>query len=139
MSVRVAVIGAGIMGSDHARIMAEDLPGAHLQVVCDASEERARNVADALGASDVATDAMETVARPDVDATLIASPDETHAALAIAAIEAAKPTLCEKPLAPTSGGMPRGDGGRSAGRTRPGPDGIHASIRSVLRCNEGRA
>ena len=102
MSVRVAVIGAGVMGSDHARIVAEDLPGAHLQVVCDAREDRARSIADALGASDVATDAMETVMRDDVDAILIASPDETHAPLSIAAIRAAKPTLCEKPLAPTA-------------------------------------
>ncbi len=90
------------MGSDHARIIAEDLPGAHLQVVCDASEDRARSVADAVGASDVSTDAMKTVVRDDIDAVLIASPDETHAPLAIAAIQAAKPTLCEKPLAPTS-------------------------------------
>lgn len=90
------------MGSDHARIVAEDLPGAHLQVVCDAREDRARSVADALGASDAATGAMETVVRKDVDAVLIASPDETHAPLAIAAIQAAKPALCEKPLAPAS-------------------------------------
>ncbi len=102
MSVRVAIIGAGIMGSDHARIIAEELPGAHLQVVCDAREDRARSVADALGASDVATDAMASITRRDVDAVLIASPDDTHAPLAIAAITASKPTLCEKPLAPTS-------------------------------------
>jgi myo-inositol 2-dehydrogenase/D-chiro-inositol 1-dehydrogenase len=40
MSVRVAVIGAGTMGADHARIAAGDLPGAVLQVVCDASGAR---------------------------------------------------------------------------------------------------
>ena len=102
MSVRVAVIGAGVMESDHARILAEDLPGAHLQVVCDASTDRARSVADALGASDAATDAMATLMRSDVDAALIASPDETHAPLSIATIQASKPILCEKPLAPTS-------------------------------------
>ena len=90
------------MGSDHARILAEDLPGAHLQVVCDASRDRAHGVADALGASDATTDAMATVVRDDVDAALIASPDETHASLSIAAIQASKPILCEKPLAPTS-------------------------------------
>ena len=90
------------MGSDHARILAEDLPGAHLQVVCDASRDRAHGVADALGASDATTDAMATVVRDDVDAALIASPDETHAPLSIAAIQASKPILCEKPLAPTS-------------------------------------
>jgi len=35
MTQRIAVIGAGLMGADHARIVAQDLPGAVLQVVCD--------------------------------------------------------------------------------------------------------
>jgi myo-inositol 2-dehydrogenase/D-chiro-inositol 1-dehydrogenase len=102
MTVRIAVIGAGIMGADHARIVAGDLPGAILQVVCDPSQERARNVAAECGAADVASDPLATIARSDVDAVLIASPDETHATLALAAIEAGKPVLCEKPLAPSS-------------------------------------
>ena len=102
MTVRIAVIGAGIMGADHARIIAGDLPGAVLQVVCDASPERARTVAEECGAKDVATDPVATIARSDVDAVLIASPDETHAPLTLAAIEAGKPVLCEKPLAPSS-------------------------------------
>ena len=40
--------------------------------------------------------------RPNVDAVLIASPDATHKALTLACIEARKPVLCEKPLAPTA-------------------------------------
>ncbi|MER8550850.1 Gfo/Idh/MocA family oxidoreductase [Mesorhizobium sp. M0976] len=102
MSIRIAIIGAGIMGADHARIVAEDLPGANLQVVCDASPERAQKVARDCGATDVATDPVETIQRSDVDAVLIASPDETHAPLSLAAIEAGKPVLCEKPLSQSS-------------------------------------
>ncbi len=102
MSSRIAVIGAGIMGADHARIIAEDLPGATLQVVCDASAERARAVAEAHGAHDVATDPDAAIRRRDVDAVLIASPDQTHAALTLACIETGKPVLCEKPLSPDS-------------------------------------
>lgn len=102
MSVRIAVIGAGIMGADHARIVAGDLPGATLQVVCDASAERARAVADETGAVDTATDPLAVIARTDVDALLIASPDDTHAPLTLAALEVGKPVLCEKPLAPAS-------------------------------------
>ncbi|TCM75999.1 Gfo/Idh/MocA family oxidoreductase [Rhizobium sp. BK068] len=98
MSIRIAIIGAGIMGADHARIVAEDLPGATLQVVCDAAPERARKIAEECGAADVAADPVETIRRSDVDAILIASPDETHAPLSLAAIEAGKPALCEKPL-----------------------------------------
>jgi len=46
MTIRIAVIGTGIMGADHAKIVAEDLPGACLQVVCDTDAVRARKVAD---------------------------------------------------------------------------------------------
>lgn len=102
MTVRIALIGAGIMGTDHARIIAEDLPAAKLQVVCDASFERARAIADASGAADAATDPVAAIGRNDVDAVLIASTDETHAPLTLAAIGAGKPVLCEKPLAQTS-------------------------------------
>ncbi|MCF3935232.1 Gfo/Idh/MocA family oxidoreductase [Acuticoccus sp. M5D2P5] len=102
MSTRIAVIGAGVMGADHARILASEVAGAVLQVVCDQDAERAEAVAEATGAVHAATDAAATVIREDVDAVLIASPDKTHAALTIAAIERGKPVLCEKPLAPTS-------------------------------------
>ena len=98
MGIRIAIIGAGLMGADHARILSEDVPGATLQVVCDASAERARAVADASGAADVATDPVAAIRRTDVDAVLIASPDETHAPLSLAAIATGKPVLCEKPL-----------------------------------------
>ncbi|QFY60444.1 myo-inositol 2-dehydrogenase [Rhizobium grahamii] len=98
MSVRVAVIGAGIMGADHARIVAQDIGGAVLQVVCDASRDRAKSVADECGALDVSTDPRDVIRRDDVDAILVASPDETHASLCLASIDAGKPVLCEKPL-----------------------------------------
>ena len=102
MTIRIAVIGAGIMGRDHARIFAEELPGATLQVICDASEPRARAVADEFGALGVATDAAAVIARADVDAVLIASPDFTHAPLSLVCIAAGTPVLCEKPLSQSS-------------------------------------
>lgn len=102
MTIRIAILGAGIMGADHARIVSGDLSGAELRVVCDAFPERAKAVADECGAFDVSSDPMEVIARRDVDAILIASPDETHASLSIAAIAAGKPVLCEKPLAQSS-------------------------------------
>lgn len=102
MSVRVAVIGAGIMGADHARILASELPGAELRWICDADEARARKVAEATGARQVSTDPLAVIAAADVDAVLIASPDATHTALTLACLQARKPVLCEKPLAPSS-------------------------------------
>ncbi len=102
MTIKVAIIGAGIMGADHARIIAFDLPGTVLQVVCDASAARARAIAEETGALHVTSDPIATILRSDVDAVLIASPDDTHADLTVAAVQAGKPVLCEKPLAPNS-------------------------------------
>ena len=90
------------MGADHAGIVARDLPGATLQVVCDMDGARARSVAESLGAADVATDPEVVIARSDVDAVIVASPDFTHAPLSMACIRAGKRVLCEKPLSQSS-------------------------------------
>lgn len=98
MTTRIAVIGAGQMGADHAKIVCEDLPGVCLQVVCDMDIARARRIADAYEANDVANDPELVITRDDVDAVILASPDFTHAPLSLACIEAGKRVLCEKPL-----------------------------------------
>ena len=103
MTIRLGLIGAGIMGADHARILSEQMPGVSLQFVCDADAARARAVADASGALHVATDPLAVIADKAVDAVLIASPDHTHAALTKACVELGKPVLCEKPLSQDSG------------------------------------
>jgi myo-inositol 2-dehydrogenase/D-chiro-inositol 1-dehydrogenase len=65
----------------------------------DIDRERAEAVAAECGDTRVHTDASALIADADVQAVLIATPDATHAELAIACIEAGKPVLCEKPLA----------------------------------------
>ena len=102
MTTRLAVIGVGVMGLDHARIVAEKLSGATLQVVCDMNEVRARSVADALDVAYATTDPEITISRDDVDAVILASPDFTHASLCKACIAAGKKVLCEKPLSHSS-------------------------------------
>ncbi len=102
MSVRVGIIGVGVMGADHARTLATQVPGATLQAVYDADAARAASVAQETGAATVAKDPVALINDAAIDAVLIASPDTTHAALTGAAIAAGKPVLCEKPLAPTA-------------------------------------
>ena len=102
MSVRVGIIGVGVMGADHARVLASHVPGAVLQAVYDADPARAKAVADGTGARSVAAEALALVRDPNVDAVLVSSPDATHKALTLACLEARKPVLCEKPLAPTA-------------------------------------
>ncbi len=102
LTTKIAVIGAGLMGADHAGIVAQDMPGATLQVICDKDAGRAKSVADAYGAGDVDTDPEAVIARGDVDAVIVASPDFTHAPLSKACIAAGKRVLCEKPLSQSS-------------------------------------
>jgi myo-inositol 2-dehydrogenase / D-chiro-inositol 1-dehydrogenase len=101
MSLRVGVIGAGAMGADHVRTLTRSVPAARVSTVFDMDRERAQVVASsAFGVA--AGSAESLIGSDDVDAVIIASPDFTHAELALACLEAGKPVLCEKPLAVTS-------------------------------------
>ncbi len=102
MSIKVALIGTGIMGMDHARLFAEDLPNVELHTICDVDAARAKMVADQFGAKNVLTNPEAAATSSDVDAVVIASPDQFHAPLTKAAIQAGKYVLCEKPLSPSS-------------------------------------
>ena len=97
MTLRVGVIGTGLMGAEHVRLLREETAGASVVAVCDADAARAKSVAE--GAASF-TDPLALITDPGVDAVVIASPDATHASLALACIAAGKPVLCEKPLAP---------------------------------------
>lgn len=101
MSLGIGIIGAGIMGADHARIVAGQVSGAHLAAISDISEVRAEAAAAGSGAR-VLADGLALIADPAVDAVIVAAPDATHAALVLACLAAGKPVLCEKPLAVTA-------------------------------------
>jgi myo-inositol 2-dehydrogenase/D-chiro-inositol 1-dehydrogenase len=96
MSVGVGVIGTGVMGAEHARLVGREIPGAHLAGVFDADAARAQVAA--AGAT-VFPDPRSLITSDRVDAVIIASPDGTHAELTLACLEAGKAVLCEKPLA----------------------------------------
>ncbi|MEL6984262.1 MAG: Gfo/Idh/MocA family oxidoreductase, partial [Actinomycetota bacterium] len=100
MNIRIAVLGAGNIGTDHATNLATTVSGAEVSVIFDVDGDRANEVAAAVGARAVTSDA-EAIGADDVDAVLIASPDRFHAEQVMACFEADKPMLCEKPLAVT--------------------------------------
>jgi len=102
MTVRVGLIGVGVMGADHARTIVSHVPGASLHAIYDADAKRAKAIATECGAETVAASPQALIGDKNIDAVLIASPDSTHGALTMACIAAGKPVLCEKPLAPTS-------------------------------------
>ena len=97
MTIRFGLIGCGIMGADHARILGSDIAGAELVAMHDMDMSRATAVS--AGNCRVHSTAEALVADQGVDALIIASPDGTHAPLTLAAIAAGKPALCEKPMA----------------------------------------
>lgn len=99
-ALRVGVVGCGVMGTDHARLLARQVSGAELTRLTDLDPGRASALAEELGAS-TSPDGPALVAEDDVDAVVVASADATHAALVLAAASAGKPVLCEKPLAPS--------------------------------------
>ena len=96
--LRVGLIGAGGMGALHAANLLKHAPGVALALVMDADPARSIDLARRLR-SIACLDAEQLIA--NVDAVVIASPDETHAPLVLAAIAAGKPVFCEKPLAVT--------------------------------------
>ncbi|MDJ0458848.1 Gfo/Idh/MocA family oxidoreductase [Arthrobacter sp. NQ7] len=100
MTVRIGIIGAGVMGADHARTLHESVSGATVTAIADPLIERAQAVAAATGATCFGS-AEELIASSFVDAVLIASHDSAHADQVISCLEHRKPVLCEKPLAPS--------------------------------------
>lgn len=99
MSLGIGVIGAGVMGAEHARILREETRGAHLAAVSDTDRSRAEAAA---GGARVFEHPADLIADPGVDAVMIVAPDALHAKLVRACLAAGKPVLCEKPLAVTA-------------------------------------
>jgi dTDP-4-amino-4,6-dideoxygalactose transaminase/predicted dehydrogenase len=97
--IRFGVIGLGIMGREHARVIASK-PVFKLAAVTDIAADVGRKVAADLGARWFAT-ADELIRSGEVDAVVIATPHWQHAELAIRALGAGLHVLCEKPLTVT--------------------------------------
>jgi myo-inositol 2-dehydrogenase/D-chiro-inositol 1-dehydrogenase len=101
MTVRVGVIGVGMIGQDHIRRITEVLSGGAVAAVTDVDAGRAARVAAGLPGAVVHPAAEDLIASRDVDAVLVASWGPAHEEQVLAAIGAGKPVFCEKPLAPT--------------------------------------
>lgn len=94
--MRFAVFGCGDIGAQDAFALAS-AEGATLAVCFDPHEALAKDVAEQYGAA-VAGSVEEALARDDVDAVIIATPHDTHEELAVAAMNAGKHVLLQKPL-----------------------------------------
>ncbi|MGA2135440.1 MAG: Gfo/Idh/MocA family oxidoreductase [Bryobacteraceae bacterium] len=103
-SLNIGLVGYGFMGRTHSNAFAKvnqffDLPYRPvLRAVCARDAAKVSAFAEQWGYDSAETDWRKLVERPDIDLIDIASPNDTHAEIAIAAAEAGKIVLCEKPL-----------------------------------------
>lgn len=96
--IRVAIIGAGFISDYHvAGIRAAG--GARIVAMVGRNRERTELRARSLGIDRVETDLRAVLDDASVDAVVIATPDNRHKDMAIAALEAGKPVLLQKPMA----------------------------------------
>ena len=106
-ALRVAMIGYGFMGAAHSVGWRQaprmfDLPRAvEMTVVVGRNADAVASAAEKWGWAESATDWREVIARDDIDIVDIVTPGDSHAEISIAALEAGKHVLCEKPLANT--------------------------------------
>lgn len=104
-TLRVGMIGYAFMGAMHSHAWRTaprffDLPlRPELTVLAGRDAAAVKSAADRMGWQDTATDWRSLVERDDIDLIDICTPGDTHAEIAIAALEAGKHVLCEKPLA----------------------------------------
>lgn len=96
--LHIGMIGTGSISDLHMRCYAKN-EDAVIYAICDLNEERAKAAAQKYDAQSVYTDYREMLEDPHVDAVSICTWNNTHAEFAIAALEAGKHVLLEKPVA----------------------------------------
>ncbi len=106
--LRIGLIGTGFMGRTHSngyKRVGDFFPELEyqpvLKAVCARSEDKVKAFAEQWGYESVETDWKKLIARDDIDAVDICTPNNMHAEIAIAAAAADKMILCEKPLSRT--------------------------------------
>jgi predicted dehydrogenase len=103
-AVRIGIIGLGNKGGDHLKQL-QDLPGARVVALCDVDPRILSKALEGLKGRQIApfatTEARELLARSDVDAVVIATPNHWHALLTVWACQAGKDIYVEKPMSHT--------------------------------------
>lgn len=106
--LNVGLVGAGFMGKAHS-IGYSDMPKYFwpapavpvLKTICDIVPEIAADAKERFGFEKCCTDWRDIVNDPEIDVVSICTPNNVHAEIAIAALNAGKHVLCEKPIAST--------------------------------------
>ena len=102
MNIRVGVIGCGVQGRIHLD-QYRQIEDVDIAAVCDLDPARAEAVAREYGAARVVTDYQALLAGDPLDLVSVCTMPDTHAAVAIAALQAGAHVVCEKPMARHAG------------------------------------
>lgn len=95
--MKVGVLGAGFMGGTHARAYAK-IAGVQVAAISSRNLEKARKLTDEVGGNPT-TDDLAIIGDPAIDAVSIALPTHLHKPMVLAALQAGKHVLLEKPFA----------------------------------------
>lgn len=106
--LNIGLVGAGFMGKAHV-VGYSNMPKLFwpapampvLKTVCDIVPEIAQEAKERFGFAQCCTDWKEMIQDPEIDVVSICTPNNVHAPIAIAALEAGKHVICEKPIAST--------------------------------------
>lgn len=101
MTVKIGLIGLGMIGRDHLKRFNDIITGAKVTAVCDINHAAADAIASEYNAT-AFYDAEAMINSDQVDAVFICSIGPAHKAQILAAFNAGKPVFCEKPLTPTA-------------------------------------
>ncbi|PFG29727.1 Gfo/Idh/MocA family protein [Paramicrobacterium agarici] len=96
--IRVAVVGAGMMGADHISRLTNRVAGAHVSAIVEPDAGRADAALEHAPGARAFASIEEAIAADAVDAVLIATPGQFHEPVILPALDAKLPMLCEKPL-----------------------------------------
>lgn len=97
--LQLGIIGAGRMGRVHIQGIVSGVPGARIRSIRRPHlHPEVRELARKAGAQVLTEDYCEVLRDPKIDAVLICSPTDTHAAISLEALEAGKHVFCEKPV-----------------------------------------
>jgi len=97
--MRVGIIGTGIIAKEHALAIAMVPGSVKLVAAADIAPDRLEPFCAAFGVSRRYASAAELIADPEVDLVAVATPPSSHEEAVVAALDAGKYVLCEKPLA----------------------------------------
>ncbi len=132
--LKIGVIGNGNISGVHLRAYSLN-PNVEIYALCDINEKAMQRRAKEYGVTRLFTDVNEMVKLPELDAVSVCTWNAAHAECAIAALNAGKHVLCEKPMA-TNVDEARHEGSRRKERQAP-HDRLRAPLRQRLRHFEG--